>query len=267
MKDLNVIEKTVHITKGDMDCIIFGSGDKALVIIAGMSMTGLAGLAGPVSEAYSMFAEEYTVYLFDRLKVLPEGYSIREMAGDVAETMNALGIKNADIMGNSQGGMIAQYIAIDHPELVHSLVLSSTVCCLDEVGREVIGRWAELAKNKDGRGIYREFFEKVYAKPDMKLLEMLENTATDSQCERYEIMARSCLDFDCRDEIGKITCPVIVIGSVYDSVMGSKISETLAKQLSCEVYVYRNPEFGHAVCDEAPDFKQRMMDFFHSLDY
>lgn len=266
MNDLNVREKTIHISRGDMDCVIFGSGEKSFVIIAGMSMTGLAGLAGPVSEAYSMFAEEYTAYLFDRLKVLPEGYSIREMAADIAETMNALGVKNADIMGNSQGGMIALYLAIDHPELTHSLVLSSTVSHLDEFGAAVIGRWAELARKKDGRGIYREFFERVYSKPDMKLLEMLENTATDEQCIRYGIMAQSCIDFDCREELCRIKCPVIVIGSDHDEVLGSEISRTLAEQLNCELFMYHNRDFGHAVCDEAPDFKPRMMEFFHSID-
>lgn len=267
MKDLNIAQGTVRVKRGDMDYIKFGSGEKAFVIICGMNMTGLAGLAGPVSEAYGMFAEEYTVYLLDRLKVLPEGYTVREMAEDTAEIMRALGIENADVMGNSQGGMIAECIAIDNPGLVHSLVLSSSMSHLTGLGSKVLSYWAELADRKDGREIYREFFKCVYGNPDHELLAILENTATDEQCVRYGVMARACLSFDVRDELKKIKCPVLVVGSDYDNVLGGEISRELAEELGCELFMYNNQKFGHAVCDEAPDFKQRMMDFFHSLDY
>lgn len=53
---------------------------------------------------------------------IPENYSTRDMAEDQAKAMKALGIANANVMGVSQGGMIAQYLAIDHPELVRKLI-------------------------------------------------------------------------------------------------------------------------------------------------
>ena len=126
--------------------------------------------------------------------------------------------------------------------------------------------WAELADKCDGVSIYRDFFRYVYQRPDTKLCAALAKTATDEQCVRYGIMAQSCLDFDCREELCKIKCPVIVIGSDHDEVLGSEISRTLAEQLNCELFMYHNRDFGHAVCDEAPDFKPRMMEFFHSID-
>ncbi len=50
----------------------------------------------------------------------------REMAKDHAEAMTALGISKADVLGISQGGMIAQYLAIDYPDLVNKLILAVT---------------------------------------------------------------------------------------------------------------------------------------------
>lgn len=41
--------------------------------------------------------------------------------------MDALKIANADIFGVSQGGMIAQYLAIDRADLVNKLVLAVTL--------------------------------------------------------------------------------------------------------------------------------------------
>lgn len=49
-------------------------------------------------------------------------YSLDDMAADAAALLSALGIKQAHIVGASMGGMIAQLIAINHPENTKSLV-------------------------------------------------------------------------------------------------------------------------------------------------
>ena len=46
------------------------------------------------------------------------------MAHDQARAMASLGLERAAIMGVSQGGMIAQYLAIDFPRLVDRLVIA-----------------------------------------------------------------------------------------------------------------------------------------------
>src|SRR3954451_1465652 len=49
-------------------------------------------------------------------------YTLAEMAGDSLGVLDALHIDQAHIVGASMGGMIAQTIAIRHPERVRSLV-------------------------------------------------------------------------------------------------------------------------------------------------
>lgn len=48
-------------------------------------------------------------------------YSLSDMAADAMGVLDALKIEKAHIVGASMGGMIAQLIAIEHPERVHSL--------------------------------------------------------------------------------------------------------------------------------------------------
>lgn len=170
---MDVSENTLQLSNGQMHYIQFGNGKKTFVIIAGMSMTGISGMGQVVADMYRAFTDEYTVYLFERLSCLPDGYTIRNMADDVAAAMNLLCISDADIMGASQGGMIALYLAIDHPELVHSMVLASSCCRQNNVGKLTFKLWSELADRRDGRAIYRDFFSRVYTVSPADLLKKL----------------------------------------------------------------------------------------------
>jgi pimeloyl-ACP methyl ester carboxylesterase len=53
-------------------------------------------------------------------------YSLADMAEDVIAVLNALGINKAHLVGLSMGGMIAQEVAIKHPDRVASLTLMMT---------------------------------------------------------------------------------------------------------------------------------------------
>jgi pimeloyl-ACP methyl ester carboxylesterase len=49
-------------------------------------------------------------------------YTLSDMADDVVGLMDALGVERAHVVGASMGGMIAQLVAINHPERTKSLV-------------------------------------------------------------------------------------------------------------------------------------------------
>ena len=59
---------------------------------------------------------------------ITSAYSLSDMAQDASELLDYLEIPSAHIVGASMGGMIAQTIAIDHPQKVRSLtsIMSAT---------------------------------------------------------------------------------------------------------------------------------------------
>jgi 3-oxoadipate enol-lactonase len=68
------------------------------------------------------------------------GYSIEQMAEDVAGLFGTLGIARADVVGYSMGGKIALQLAASHPELVDHLVLGATAAG-PAVTRRFSRRW------------------------------------------------------------------------------------------------------------------------------
>lgn len=249
-----------------MDFFSFGEGEKQMVILPGLDTKSVLTFAPVVASAYRIFHDDFTVTVFDRRADLPQRYSIRDMARDTALAMRELSIKDAHIFGASQGGMIAQYIAIDSPELVVSLILGSTICKENPTAKEVIGRWISYARQGDRRGLSKDFTETLYSIPFQEkygdVLLKFNDHVTDEDLHRFIICAEAINGFDTTDELHNITCPVYVIGSLGDKVVGRHSSEELASYLNCELYLY-DESTAHCVFDEAPDYKERILDFIN----
>ncbi|MGH2607508.1 MAG: alpha/beta fold hydrolase [Tepidiformaceae bacterium] len=55
-----------------------------------------------------------------------EPYTLADEVGDVLAVMDAAGVDRAAVYGRSRGGMLAQELALTHPERVERLILSGT---------------------------------------------------------------------------------------------------------------------------------------------
>lgn len=259
--------RTARVGGAELDYAVFGTGEKAFVMLPGLSLKSVMGAADAVAAAYARFAEDYTVYLFDRRKNAPEAYSVRDMAADTAAVMRSLGLKNCAVFGASMGGMLAQYLAIDHPELVGRLALASTLPGPNPAAAAVLKRWLELAGRGDVETLVRESVEQSYSGRTLELYRdaLIESSrgATADDLRRFVRMARACESFDTRGELDKIRCPALVLGAEGDRIATAAPAAELAGRLGCELCLY-GEEYGHAVYDEAPDFKDRLWEFFQS---
>ena len=255
---------TVSITDTQMDYIVFGGGEKTYVILPGLSVHSVLGSAEAIAAAYASFTDEYTVYLFDRPADLQEGCSIRDLADATAEAMEALELENADVYGVSQGGMIALYLAIDHPELVHQMILASTLARTNDNFRQVGEKWLQLAQAGEETSLLESFVDAVYSPSTLEsyreTLLSANINISEEEYQRFIIQVEACLSFDCYEELSAIQCPVLVLGSEGDKVTTADGARELAEALDCQLYLY-DDSYGHAVYDEAPDFLERCLDF------
>lgn len=259
-----VIEKIVT-EKFEMKYFKFGSGNRTAVILPGLSVKSVMDSADSVVSAYKPMHKDYTVFVFDRRSVCPENYTISDMAEDTAEALMLLGLNNIYLFGVSQGGMLAQLIALNHSELVYKLALCSTVARITEDNSGILREWTALAEQKDEEVLYKRMIESLFSAEFVdkfgKYIVQLMSGAGDEDLKRFVILAKACDGFDVYSGEGKIKCPALVIGSKADAVFEFKYIAEVAEKLGARMKVYDG--YGHALYDETPECLNEILKFYN----
>jgi len=249
-----------------MDYIAFGTGKKILIIIPGLGdgLMTVRRKALPFACMYRLFAKEFKVYVFSRKNNLEEGCTCRDMAHDLKLAMDMLGIEKANVLGVSQGGMIAEALAIDYPQKVERLILTVTIGRQNDCIQNVVNSWIKLARQNKFGEVMKDVTVRMYTEEYVQkygfIVPILGLYPTPKNPERFIIMATACIIHDMYDELEKIKAPTLVIGGGKDRTVGPDAAKELADKIKgSELLMY--PEYGHGLYDQAKDFKQKVYDF------
>ncbi|AMN41118.1 alpha/beta fold hydrolase [Rhodoplanes sp. Z2-YC6860] len=187
----------------------------------------------------------------------PDGpYDMEMFARDYAALIDALGLKRLCVIGLSQGGMVAQKLALVRPDLVSALVLVSTSCksdpslrdnmeariaAMDTAGPEAAAKIAaesifSPAWRAANTAALARFFEWRAAMPMAPL-----NSAT-----------RALYDFNLSGDLPNIAVPTLVIAGQEDVLTRPKGMEEVAALIPGATY-RMIPETGHMIPVEQPE--------------
>lgn len=249
-----------------MNYCAFGRGAKTLVLLPGLGdgLRSMKGMAIPAAVLYRKFAKAYRVLVFSRKEELPQGCTTRDMAEDVRRCLGRLGVNKACVVGVSMGGMIAQHLAADHPELVEKLVLVSTSARPNPTLEDTISDWADMARRGDHRALMVDNGNRIYSHGYLKkygwMFPIAARFTKPRSYERFLIMAQACLTHDAYGRLDKIKAPTLVVGGEQDKTLSGAASYEMAARIpGCRIKMYE--QYGHGIYDEAEDFQQLVLDF------
>lgn len=262
----NAVGKKVEIEETDLDYIEFGYGQQPLVILPGLSdgLRTVRGLALALAFYYKQFAKDFRVYIFSRKNYIDKGYTAKDMARDQKIVLEKLGIKYAFIMGVSQGGMIAQHLAIDHPEIVEKLIIGVSVSKQNQTIQSVVKSWIKMAELNDYKALTIDTMEKTFTEKRLKrnrpFYPILTKIGKPKTFNRFLIQANACINHNSYDSLDRIACPTLVIGGDSDNVVGKNSSEEMAEKIkNSKLIVYEG--LGHGAYEETKDFNQQVKRF------
>jgi pimeloyl-ACP methyl ester carboxylesterase len=243
---------------GKFQYVRFGSGPENLVILPGITLDNEPPnrfAAWTYRLGFGRFARDYAVYVINRRRGMPPGYTTRDMAADYASVLEQE-LGPSHLMGFSTGGDIAQYVALGHPGSVRSLILVVSACRLSEEGREICerwkaltreGRWQELRADMASVAVSSEtnkrlarVFIRVFGRFVLK---------APSDPQDFLTTLEADLGHDTTGRLGDISTPTLIIGGSEDPFFSeSLLRKTAEKMPRCTLRVYDG--VGHGVPKE-----------------
>ncbi|MFD9209574.1 alpha/beta fold hydrolase [Streptomyces sioyaensis] len=131
------------------------------------------------------------------------------MADDIADLIKHLGLGQADVMGYSLGADVALRTAIQHPELVHRLVVVSTPARRDGWFPEVVAAMDRMSA---------EAAEPMKQAPVHELYARLAPRPEDWPVLVGKIAELKKQDYDWTSEVATITAPTMLVFADADAV-------------------------------------------------
>jgi 3-oxoadipate enol-lactonase len=232
------------------------SGIPYLRMGAGEPLVFIHGL-GEIKEGWSNqfeFAEQYDLIIPDLRGhgeyITNEEISIPNFALDVICLLKGLGIESAHICGLSMGGMVAQEIYRQAPEMCRSLMLVSTFHYAPKRFGELFIKFRKARAESYSLEEQKNMAARVclYSWTE----ENFENFHKFYQPNRefYIPSMKACLKVNNLCLLSKIKVPTLIIGGQYDSVTPVWIQLLMHKQIRhSDFVIFRNT--GHIAKLEA----------------
>jgi aminoacrylate hydrolase len=210
-----------------------GAGPPLLLV------AGLGGVASFWQPHLATLAERFTVVLHDhrgtgRSSIQRIDYSVGQMAGDVLQLMDHLGLERAHLMGHSTGGAIGQTLALDHPARIDRLVLSGTWAGTDAYFQRLFDFRADVLRHLGPAAYLRA--STLFLMPPFWHGHATESEPGESEAARQipdpEVVLRriaAIQRFDRRAEVHRIAARTLVIGARDDVVTPVHLSEELGR--------------------------------------
>ena len=217
-------------------------------------VAGLSGLSSFWKVHVPALAERFKLVVHDhrgtgRSSHSRIDYSVEQMAGDLLQLIDGLGIERAHLVGHSTGGAIGQTLAIDRPDRIDRLVLSASWTAADAYFRRLFRVRADQLDH--GPAAYLRA-SALFTRPSWWIREHIaeieaEEAASLAHFPPVEIMRgriAAILRFDRRADLARVTAPTLVIGAQDDVVTPPYYSEELGRLIAAAETVVL-PQGGH----------------------
>jgi 3-oxoadipate enol-lactonase len=184
------------------------------------------------------------------------GCTLDDFVRDAVDVLDAAGVARARVVGFSLGGMIAQALALQHPDRVDRLVLLSAVAGRTEAERERVRQRLEVLRTEGIAAITGAAQERWFTpgfierNPDVVAARMrqLQDNHAPSYAAAYTVFSLS----DLGDRLYAIRQPTLIATGEHDQGSNTRMAEFMHREIAgSQLRIL--PGLRHSVLVEAPD--------------
>jgi 3-oxoadipate enol-lactonase len=194
-----------------------------------------------------------------------QAYTVEDLADQARALLTDAGYDRVDVVGVSLGGLVAQLLAADAPDLVRSLVVVDAVSVYPEPLRTM---WRDRAARAPVEGM-APFVEPTLAlwftadrlaeggpMVDSVRAQLL---ATDPR--GYALACRALDEADVTDALGRIAAPTLVVCGEDDAPPFTEAAADLAARLPGATVVWLAPARHAGVLEQPDQFRTALLEF------
>jgi pimeloyl-ACP methyl ester carboxylesterase len=214
-----------------------GAGEPLLLLqgLGGNSLHWGEGFLGGLDDMFELVLCDYRGA--GRSGALTGECTIATLADDATALLDALAIESAHVVGISMGGMVAQELALAHPERVRTLTLGCTFPGGPEAkmtDMAVVGMLAEAVLSGDGERALRAGYEAMIAPEyaaDPANYALYAEVAVQYQAPVPVLMAQlqAIGGHDTSARLAGIQAPTLVVHGTADRLLESVNGELVAR--------------------------------------
>jgi 3-oxoadipate enol-lactonase len=211
-------------------------------------------------------AENFRVLRYDKrghgLSDDPDtGWTMHELVLDVADLMEYFGLQNAAVVGLSVGGLIAQGLAAERPDLVRLLVLADTAA---RIGNDDLWNDRIEQVTRDGIGSMADAILERWFAPSFHQdanFSMWRNMLVRTTDQGYARVSAAIRDTDLMVSTSQLTQPTLaVVGDRDGATPPDLVRETAEIIAGARFEIIRG--VGHLPCVEKPEEFCRLLHGF-----
>jgi pimeloyl-ACP methyl ester carboxylesterase len=238
------------------------SGAPPLVLLEGMGgdIPGWRRNIPHLAERYRVIAHDFRG---NGRSDKPDGpMTMDTFVDDTLALLDELEVPSAHLYGQSFGGMVAQEIALAHPERVRSLVLA----CTHPGPKHAVkpGREAHVPKDKPYLALYSERFAAEH--PDHVAEDILVGSQNPQPPHAGRRQWEAIQGWSSFERLPRIDQPILVLHGTEDRVIPAANAKLLAERIpNAELVLLEGA--GHVYHSEQPELADRVvLDFLDGME-
>jgi len=182
----------------------------------------------------------------DRWCVAPDFYSLSHGSWEglampeglmtaVIASLDELGLDKVDLVGNSVGGIVAQFVAIQHPERVRRLVLVGTGPYTRGVAplfAAEVANWVDDPEAAHRAGAARAVAAVTHSELEPDEFNACVDAVESADPHFIAAVLRTARALDLHSQLSRITAPTLVVRGSFDRIRSPEHSAALVKGIA-----------------------------------